>query len=64
MEYLSNGTMLESIWKGLDEIGGVSDEDRSFINQTVSDNSIDPQEINDFIANKTLNERIDQGEQI
>ena len=58
-QYLLNNSFLESIWRGLDEIGDVEKE-KAFINKTISQ-SINRKEINEFLTNKTLNARIDQG---
>ena len=61
-EYLSNSSFLEPFWRGLDSIGNV-EEGKQLLNKTLQNitQSIDEEDIKDFISNKTLNERIDQG---
>ena len=61
-EYLYNSSILEPIWKGLDSIGNV-EEGKQLLNSTLQNitQRIDEKDIKEFIANKTLNERIDQG---
>ena len=58
-QYLLNHTALEPIWRALDAIGDV-EEGKDLLNKTISQ-TIDKNEIKDFLTNKTLNARIEQG---
>ena len=62
-EYLSNNSMLEPFWSALDSIGNVDEEDKQLLNSTFLNitQTIDKEDIREFISNKTLNERINQG---
>ena len=62
-EYLSNNSMLEPFFSGLDSIGNVNEQDKQLLNSTFLNISqtIDKEDIREFISNKTLNERINQG---
>ena len=61
-KYLSNNSLLEPFWKSLDSIGNV-EEGKQLLNSTLQNitQTIDKEDIEDFISNKTLNERINQG---
>ena len=62
-EYLSNNSMLEPFWSALDSIRNVDEEDKQLLNSTFLNitQTIDKEDIREFISNKTLNERINQG---
>ena len=61
-EFFSNNSMLEPFWSALDAIGNV-EEGKQLLNSTILNitKTIDKEDIQDFISNKTLNERINQG---
>ena len=54
--------MLEPFWNALDTVGNV-EEGKQLLNSTFQNISrtIDKEDIREFISNKTLNERINQG---
>ena len=62
-EYLSNNSMLAPFFSALDSIGNVNEQDKQLLNSTFLNISqtIDKEDIREFISNKTLNERINQG---
>ena len=68
-EFFSNNSMLEPFWSALDGIGDVGDG-KQLLNSTIMNitqtfkENVDKEDIRDFISNKTLNERINQGNQI
>ena len=61
-EFFSNNSMLEPFWSALDTIGNV-EEGKQLLNSTIQNitQSLDKEDFRDFISNKTLNERINQG---
>ena len=65
-EFFSNNSMLEPFWSALDGIGDVGDG-KQLLNSTIMNitqtfkENVDKEDIRDFISNKTLNERINQG---
>ena len=62
-EYLSNNSMLAPFFSALDSIENVDEQDKQLLNSTFLNISqtIDKEDIREFISNKTLNERINQG---
>ena len=63
-KYLSNNSLLDPFWKGLDDVGDV-EEGKLLLNSTIQNITQiiinENEDIKHFISNKTLNERINQG---